>query len=121
MPGADADAALAAAFEGGPLHLLGHLDLEDVGRVGPRPHPLGCRAEDELFWAIDDHYFERHAIKPGLTGLAQVRGLRGETATATDLTDRLQADLEYIDGWHIGRDLAIMFRTLGVLVHPKAF
>ena len=93
----------------------------EMSIVGPRPHALGTRAENRPLWALDERYWDRHAIKPGLTGLAQVRGLRGETATAADLTNRLQADLEYIDGWHIGRDLAIMFRTVGVLVHPKAF
>jgi lipopolysaccharide/colanic/teichoic acid biosynthesis glycosyltransferase len=93
----------------------------EMSIVGPRPHALGTRAGNQLLWSIDQRYWDRHAIKPGLTGLAQVRGLRGETTRQCDLTDRLQADLEYIDGWHIGRDLAIMFRTLGVIVHPNAF
>ena len=93
----------------------------EMSIVGPRPHALGTRAGDSLLWALDERYWDRHAIKPGLTGLAQVRGLRGATATRADLTDRLQADLEYIDGWHIGRDLAILLRTLGVLIHPNAF
>jgi len=93
----------------------------EMSIVGPRPHALGTRAGDRLLWTLDERYWDRHAIKPGLTGLAQVRGLRGETASASDLTDRLQADLEYIDGWHIGRDVAIMVRTLGVLAHPNAF
>lgn len=93
----------------------------EMSIVGPRPHPLGCRAEDQLFWAIDERYFDRHAIKPGMTGLAQVRGFRGATAKLSDVTDRVRADLEYIDGWHIGRDVAIIARTLGVLVHPNAF
>jgi lipopolysaccharide/colanic/teichoic acid biosynthesis glycosyltransferase len=93
----------------------------EMSIVGPRPHALGTRAGNQLLWSVDQRYWDRHAIKPGLTGLAQVRGFRGETARQCDLTDRLQADLEYIDGWHIGRDLAIMFRTLGVIVHPNAF
>jgi lipopolysaccharide/colanic/teichoic acid biosynthesis glycosyltransferase len=93
----------------------------EMSIVGPRPHALGTRAGDRLLWAVDERYWDRHAIKPGLTGLAQVRGLRGATDTTTALTDRLQADLEYIDGWHIGRDLAIIARTIGVLVHPNAF
>jgi len=93
----------------------------DMSIVGPRPHPLGCKAEDQLFWAIDDHYFDRHAIKPGMTGLAQVRGFRGATHKLSDVTDRLQSDLEYLDGWHLGRDIAIIARTVGVLVHPNAF
>ena len=93
----------------------------EMSIVGPRPHTLGSRAEDRLFWAIDERYFDRHAIKPGMTGLAQVRGFRGATHKLSDVTDRLQADLEYVVGWHIGRDLAIVARTLGVLVHPNAF
>ena len=93
----------------------------EMSIVGPRPHPLGCRAEDKLFWAIDERYFDRHAIKPGMTGLAQVRGFRGATEKLSDVTDRLLADLEYLDGWHIGRDIGITFRTLGVLTHSNAF
>jgi exopolysaccharide biosynthesis polyprenyl glycosylphosphotransferase len=89
--------------------------------VGPRPHPLGCTADEELFWNIDEHYFDRHSIKPGITGLAQVRGFRGATEKKDDVTNRLRADLEYLDGWHIGRDLAIIARTFGVLVHPNAY
>jgi exopolysaccharide biosynthesis polyprenyl glycosylphosphotransferase len=93
----------------------------EMSIVGPRPHALGTRAGDKLLWTLDDRYWDRHAIKPGLTGLAQVRGLRGATHTTRALTDRLQADLDYIDGWHIGRDLAIIVRTVGVLIHPNAF
>ena len=93
----------------------------EMSVVGPRPHPLGCQAEEEMFWAIDEHYFDRHAIKPGMTGLAQVRGFRGATWKRSDVTDRVQADLEYLAGWHIGRDIAIVVRTLGVLVHPNAY
>ena len=93
----------------------------EMSIVGPRPHPLGCRAEDKPFWAIDERYFDRHAIKPGMTGLAQVRGFRGATDKLSDVTDRVGADLEYLNGWHIGRDMAIAARTLGVLVHSRAF
>ena len=93
----------------------------DMSIVGPRPHPLGCRAEDQLFWTIDERYFDRHAIKPGMTGLAQVRGFRGATNKLSDVTDRIRADLEYLEGWHLGRDIAIIARTVGVLVHPNAF
>lgn len=93
----------------------------EMSIVGPRPHALGTRAGDRLLWTLDERYWDRHAIKPGLTGLAQVRGLRGQTARECDLTNRLQADLEYIDGWHIGRDITIMLLTIRVLVHPNAF
>jgi exopolysaccharide biosynthesis polyprenyl glycosylphosphotransferase len=89
--------------------------------VGPRPHPLQCKAEDRLFWDIDLTYWHRHAVKPGLTGLAQVRGFRGATEKMTDLTDRLQADLEYLSGWTIWRDIGIILATFRVLVHRNAF
>lgn len=93
----------------------------EMSIVGPRPHPLGCTAEDRLFWEIDARYWDRHATKPGMTGLAQVRGHRGATAKCSDLTNRLQADLEYLVGWNVGRDITIMFRTLLVMVHRNAF
>jgi len=74
-----------------------------------------------LFWQVDPRYWQRHALKPGMTGLAQVRGLRGATLDETELVDRLQSDLEYLDGWTIWRDLAILLGTLKVLVHRKAY
>lgn len=93
----------------------------EMSIVGPRPHALGSTAEDSLFWHIDRRYFERHSIKPGITGLAQVRGFRGATDHRHDLTNRLQADLEYVAGWTIWRDLKILFGTLFVIIHPRAF
>lgn len=93
----------------------------DMSIVGPRPHALASTAEDLLFWNIDPRYWERHAIKPGMTGLAQIRGYRGATLARADLTNRLQADLEYVAGWSLGRDVAIIFRTLRVMAHRNAF
>lgn len=93
----------------------------EMSIVGPRPHALGSQAGDKLFWEVDERYWQRHALKPGLTGLAQVRGLRGATAQEADLTDRLEADLEYLDGWSLQRDLQIIFGTLTVLVHDRAY
>ena len=93
----------------------------EMSIVGPRPHALGSQAGEKLFWEVDERYWERHALKPGLTGLAQIRGFRGSTVNEVDLTDRLQADLEYLDGWSLQRDLQIVFSTLGVLVHDQAF
>jgi lipopolysaccharide/colanic/teichoic acid biosynthesis glycosyltransferase len=89
--------------------------------VGPRPHALGSTAEDSLFWHIDQRYFQRHAIKPGMTGLAQVRGFRGATDRRDDLTNRLLSDLEYSTGWTIWRDMKIVAGTFAVLAHPQAF
>ena len=93
----------------------------EMSIVGPRPHALGSTAEDALFWTIEERYWDRHAIKPGLTGLAQVRGYRGATERRSDLSARLQADLEYVDGWNVGRDIGIVFRTLGVMIHHNAY
>lgn len=93
----------------------------EMSIVGPRPHAIGSRAGDKKFWEIDRRYWLRHSLKPGLTGLAQIRGFRGATDTETDLSDRLQADLEYLDGWTVLRDLRIIFATAAVVVHDRAF
>ena len=93
----------------------------EMSLVGPRPHALGSQAGDKLFWEVDQRYWQRHTLKPGITGLAQVRGLRGSTELESDLVQRLQADLEYLDGWTIWRDVAILAATLRVVVHDKAF
>lgn len=93
----------------------------DMSIVGPRPHALGSQAGDKLFWQVDHRYWQRHSLKPGITGLAQVRGFRGATETETDLSSRLQADLEYLDGWSILRDIQIIFATFGVLAHDRAY
>lgn len=89
--------------------------------VGPRPHALGSRAENLLFWEIDARYWHRHSAKPGLTGLAQVRGYRGATSLRDDLTNRLDADLEYVNNWSLWNDFKIMFKTMGVMVHKNAY
>lgn len=93
----------------------------DMSIAGPRPHAVASTAEDKLFWELDERYFNRHAVKPGLTGLAQVRGYRGATLTRMDLANRVQADLEYLTGWTIWRDIAIIARTFRVLIHRNAF
>lgn len=93
----------------------------DMSLVGPRPHATGSLAGDKLFWEVDRRYWQRHCLKPGLSGLAQVRGYRGATDREMDLVNRLQSDLEYLEGWTIARDLKILLLTLRVLVHDRAF
>jgi lipopolysaccharide/colanic/teichoic acid biosynthesis glycosyltransferase len=93
----------------------------DMSIVGPRPHALGSRANNKFFWEVDRKYWQRHCLKPGLTGLAQVRGHRGATELEKDLTDRLQSDLEYIADWSLLRDIEIMFKTVMVLKHDNAY
>jgi polysaccharide biosynthesis protein PslA len=93
----------------------------EMSIVGPRPHALGSTADNQLFWEISSKYWERHFLKPGITGLAQIRGYRGATETREDLTKRLQSDLEYLEHWSVWRDLAIVSATLAVLIHPNAY
>ena len=93
----------------------------DMSVVGPRPHALGSLAGDKLFWEVSQKYWIRHTLKPGITGLAQVRGYRGATHEQSDLENRLQSDLEYIENWRLWRDVTIIFNTLRVIVHPKAY
>ncbi|MHA6332151.1 exopolysaccharide biosynthesis polyprenyl glycosylphosphotransferase [Qipengyuania sp. CAU 1752] len=93
----------------------------EMSIVGPRPHATGSRAGDKMFWHVDARYWRRHALKPGLTGLAQVRGYRGATDEERDLSNRLQADLEYLANWSLVADIGILFRTLMVLRHDRAY
>ncbi len=93
----------------------------EMSLVGPRPHAVGSQAGDKLFWEVDLRYWQRHCLKPGLSGLAQVRGQRGATEVEADLVDRLQSDLEYLEGWTIWRDLKIIAMTVRVIVHPRAY
>lgn len=95
--------------------------LGDMSLVGPRPHALGSLAGSRLFWEIDDRYWIRHSLRPGITGLAQIRGFRGSTDDAADLENRLRCDLEYLANWSMGLDLQILLATFRVIVHDKAY
>lgn len=89
--------------------------------VGPRPHAESTTAGSAMFWEVDSPYWHRHVVKPGITGLAQVRGHRGSIFEEQQLRDRLNADLEYVANWSILSDLAIILRTASVLIHKNAF
>lgn len=89
--------------------------------VGPRPHALMALAGTRLYWEVDQKYWYRHVAKPGITGLAQVRGFRGNTFEENDLRSRLASDLEYVSHWSLLRDVEILFATVRVLRHDKAF
>lgn len=93
----------------------------DMSMVGPRPHAPGAKAADALYWEVDQRYWARHCIKPGITGLAQIRGHRGSTDAHEDLVLRLQSDLEYVTGWSILRDIGILLSTVRVLIHDRAY
>jgi exopolysaccharide biosynthesis polyprenyl glycosylphosphotransferase len=94
----------------------------EMSMVGPRPHAPGTRAAGRLFQDVVPHYPARYRVRPGLTGLAQVRGLRGETDTEEKLIRRVDADLEYIERWSLLLDLVIVLRTgLAVLRMKNAY
>lgn len=95
--------------------------MGDMSIVGPRPHALGSKAASKLFWEVSHHYWRRHALKPGMTGLAQIRGFRGATDREEDLENRLMADLEYLKDWSLMGEIMIILQTFRVLVHRNAF
>lgn len=80
--------------------------------VGPRPHAV---AHNEMYRKLIRGYMIRHKVMPGITGLAQVRGLRGETDTVDKMQKRIESDLEYLRNWSLLFDLQIILRTLGVV------
>lgn len=87
--------------------------------VGPRPHAV---SHNEKYRKIVKGYMIRHKVRPGITGWAQVNGLRGETETLSKMETRIQYDLDYLRRWSIILDLKIIFRTLSVVFHdPNAY
>jgi Undecaprenyl-phosphate glucose phosphotransferase len=87
--------------------------------VGPRPHAV---AHNEQYSRLIDEYLARHRVKPGITGWAQVNGLRGETETLEKMEQRVRYDLYYIENWSLLFDIRIILRTLCVgFSHPNAY
>ncbi|NDY91952.1 undecaprenyl-phosphate glucose phosphotransferase [Ideonella livida] len=80
--------------------------------VGPRPHAV---AHNEQYRKIVKAYMARHKVKPGITGWAQVNGLRGETDTVDKMARRVEYDLEYLRNWSLGLDLLIIARTVKLI------
>ncbi len=77
--------------------------------VGPRPHAV---AHNQAYRSLIQGYMLRHKVKPGITGWAQVNGLRGETDTLEKMEQRVRYDLDYITGWYLALDLKIIFMTM---------
>jgi undecaprenyl-phosphate galactose phosphotransferase/putative colanic acid biosynthesis UDP-glucose lipid carrier transferase len=90
----------------------------DMSLVGPRPHAV---AHDDEFKARISNYALRHHVKPGLTGAAQVAGLRGETAHLSQMEQRVERDLWYINNWSPTLDLKLMAMTCGALFRFDAY
>ncbi|MBN9050307.1 MAG: exopolysaccharide biosynthesis polyprenyl glycosylphosphotransferase [Rhizobiales bacterium] len=84
----------------------------DMSLVGPRPHVPGMQAASTLYENLVPYYFQRHTIKPGITGLAQVSGCRGSTASADQAISRVDYDLDYIERWSLWLDVKIIWWTI---------
>lgn len=87
----------------------------DMSVVGPRPH---LPEHDEQFARLTDNFYVRKFVKPGITGLAQVNGFRGETRDTSALLHRLEYDIEYLENWSLGADLAIIAQTAVQCIRP---
>jgi Undecaprenyl-phosphate glucose phosphotransferase len=87
----------------------------DMSLVGPRPHAIAMRAGDRLYCEAVEQYLHRHRVKPGITGWAQVNGLRGEVDTLEKARARVALDLYYIEHWSPWLDLKILLKTAGIL------
>lgn len=88
----------------------------DMSIVGPRPHML---YHTEMYSSVIPNYMQRLSVKPGITGLAQILGYRGETPNVADMAHRIKLDLWYIEHRSFRLDLYIFFRTLQKFLRIK--
>jgi putative colanic acid biosynthesis UDP-glucose lipid carrier transferase len=87
--------------------------------VGPRPHAV---AHNELYRKLISGYMIRHKVRPGMTGWAQVHGLRGETRTVEQMRQRVEFDLDYLRSWSLWLDVRIILKTAAIVFfHGKAY
>jgi putative colanic acid biosysnthesis UDP-glucose lipid carrier transferase len=84
--------------------------------VGPRPHAV---AHNEEYRKLISGYMIRHKVRPGITGWAQVNGLRGETPTVEKMQRRVQYDLDYLNNWSLGLDLKILAKTALLILKDR--
>jgi Undecaprenyl-phosphate glucose phosphotransferase len=83
----------------------------ELSLVGPRPHAVQAQTGDRRYVDVVDGYFARHRVKPGVTGWAQINGLRGELDSDEKIRARTQFDLDYIENWSLFFDLKILLLT----------
>jgi putative colanic acid biosysnthesis UDP-glucose lipid carrier transferase len=88
----------------------------EMSIVGPRPHAV---AHNELYRKLISGYMIRHKVRPGITGWAQVHGLRGETSTVDKMRQRVQYDLDYLKNWSLWLDLKIIMKTALTLLRDS--
>ena len=84
----------------------------DMSVVGPRCHAVGMLAAGVPYEELVTHYHDRHRVRPGITGLAQIRGWRGPTTDPVHARARIKADLHYIDNYSLSLDLQIIAATI---------
>ncbi len=89
--------------------------LGEMSIVGPRPHLI---EHNNKFARLMENYHVRAFVKPGITGLAQVRGFRGETREHSDIENRVACDLEYLENWNISLEFGIILRTFVHVLFP---
>jgi Undecaprenyl-phosphate glucose phosphotransferase len=87
----------------------------EMSLVGPRPHAVAMKAGDCLYHEAISEYLHRHRVKPGITGWAQINGLRGEVDTLAKANARVAYDLYYIEHWSFWLDLRILVKTIAKL------
>ena len=87
----------------------------DMSIVGPRPHLI---EHNNQFAQLLANYHVRAFVKPGITGLAQVRGFRGEAHNEADIQNRVACDIEYLENWNLSLECAIILRTFAQLIVP---
>lgn len=94
--------------------------LGDMSVVGPRPHMI---KENDKYYKTVDKYMLRHVINPGITGLAQVSGYRGEVQKESDIINRIKFDIYYLENWSLLLDIKIIFRTIvnSIMGEEKAY
>jgi Undecaprenyl-phosphate glucose phosphotransferase len=104
------------AFSFDELPQLFNVLRGDMSLIGPRPHATAMKAGDRLYGDAIEEYAQRHRVKPGITGWAQVNGCRGEIDTVEKARARVEHDLFYIENWSLWLDLKTLALTLPVML-----
>lgn len=84
----------------------------DMSLIGPRCHAIGMQAAGKLYEDLVPAYHQRHVVRPGITGLAQMRGLRGPTDLASKSRARVACDIHYVENYSLLLDFKILFGTI---------
>ena len=104
------------AFSFDELPQLLNVMRGEMSLIGPRPHPIAMKAENLFYHDAVEDYMHRHKVKPGITGWAQVNGLRGEIDSLAKARQRVVYDLNYIDSWSLWLDFKILLMSFRILV-----